>query len=53
MKWRFGRQLYTQILVCIVVGVAIGLIFGIDPRDVLEIREPLLFAPGPRRPDIR
>ena len=28
MKWWFGRQLYTQILVCIVVGVAIGLVFG-------------------------
>ncbi len=43
MKWWFRRKLYTQILVCIVVGVALGLIFGdgvsvIKPVGTLFIR---------------
>ena len=28
MKWWFRRKLYTQILVCIVIGVTLGLTFG-------------------------
>ncbi len=43
MKWWFRRKLYTQILVCITVGVAIGLIFGdgvllIKPVGTIFIR---------------
>jgi len=28
MKWWFTRQLYVQIAICVIIGVAIGLIFG-------------------------
>jgi len=28
MKWWFKQQLYTQIFICIVIGVALGLVFG-------------------------
>lgn len=28
MKWWFRQQLYTQIFVCIAIGVALGLVFG-------------------------
>jgi Na+/H+-dicarboxylate symporter len=28
MKWWFRQQLYTQILVCIVIGIALGLLLG-------------------------
>jgi len=28
MKWWFRQQLYTQILICIVVGIILGLFFG-------------------------
>ncbi|MCP4710045.1 MAG: dicarboxylate/amino acid:cation symporter [Planctomycetes bacterium] len=30
MKWWFKQQLYTQILICIVIGALLGLIFGED-----------------------
>lgn len=28
MKWWFTRQLYVQIFICVIIGIAIGLIFG-------------------------
>ena len=28
MKWWFTRQLYVQIAICVIIGIAIGLIFG-------------------------
>lgn len=30
MKWWFRQQLYTQILICIVIGIALG--FTLGPR---------------------
>jgi Na+/H+-dicarboxylate symporter len=28
MKWWFRQQLYTQIFICIVIGIILGLVFG-------------------------
>ena len=43
MKWWFRQKLYTQILICIVIGVALGLTLGervsvIQPIGIAFIR---------------
>jgi hypothetical protein len=33
MKWWFRQQLYTQIAICIGIGIALGLLLGLKMMD--------------------